>query len=844
MHYWSANHEQVLQDLNSNENGLTETEVSQRLQKYGKNILKKEKVKSPLKIFLLQFKSFLVLLLIAASIISYFIGNALDTLIILAIVVFNAIVGFVQEFKAEKAIEMLKKMTVLRTVVIRYRRKIEIDAENLVPGDIVVLEEGSKVPADCRIISQENLETDESSLTGESHPVSKNTEIYEDNTIIADRKNSLFAGTSVVRGRCKAVVVNTGMQTELGKIAKQIQVESPPTPLQQYLDDFGKKVIVATLIAVGVIFAINYFFEAKDLVDTFLTSVSLAVAAVPEGLPAIVTLTSAVGVKRMIARKTLIRRLSAIEALGSTTVIATDKTGTLTENKMTVLDVYSSEKISDIKECKDEMLFRIGLLCNNAELDSGDPTERALVISAKEFGLDIDEERKFYSRIKEIPFESAKKRMTVICKKEGKYFSFMKGAPDIIINFCDRIQIDGKIINITEENRKKIIEAVDKMASQALRVLGFAYKEGEKNPEQDLIFVGLQGIMDPDRPEVKYAIRKCKEAGIRVIMITGDHTLTAKAIAEKIEMNVNGVMTGKELNQMDDATFDQAVSKINIFARIEPSHKLKIVQKLREKGEIVAVTGDGVNDAPALKNSNIGVAMGIRGTDVAKEASDIIITDDNFATIVSAVEEGRRIFSNIRKFVDYLLTNNFGEVLLVLVASLLFLPLPVTAIQLLWINFLTDGFPALALGLDPAQKNIMIGKRKNRKIIDKKMVIGITQTGILMAIGLLYLFQSNLNDGLVKAQTIAFTGLALFQFIRLHVIESESKMKIWSNKYLLLAIVASVLLQLSVLYTPLSIYFNTIQLGLIDWQNILIVLFILGTLNYILSKITSRLTAE
>ena len=840
MDHWTLSSEEVLKQLASNKNGLTETEAKQRLEKYGKNELKREKGISALKVLARQFTSLLIVLLIAAAAVSYFIGESLDAIVILAIVIFNGIIGFIQEFRAEKALEALKKMTALKAVVIRNGKKAEIDVELIVPGDILVLEEGNKIAADSRIISEENLGVDESSLTGESVPVSKVKENLPQNTQVADRKNSLFAGTAVVRGRGLAVVVNTGFSTELGKIAKEIQVESPPTPLQQYLDILGKKIIAAVLVAVGIIFAINFFFEGRGLVETFLTSVSLAVAAVPEGLPAIVTLTAAIGVKIMASKRTLVRRLSAVEALGSTTVIATDKTGTLTENKMSVQKVYAG-KLSDIKSCREEMLFRIGLLCNNAELDSGDPTEKALVASADSFGIDINKERSKYKRLKEIPFESEKKRMTVICECNKRRFSFVKGAPETVLSLSDKIEANGRIRRLTEADRRELQKTVDGMASDALRVLGFAYKPYDGgDAEKGLIFVGLQGMMDPPRGEVRNAVKTCEEAGIRVVMITGDHELTAKAVAKKIGIENPKSITGSELERLNEKKFEEAVKTTDIFARVDPSHKLKIVKKLRELGEIVAVTGDGVNDAPALKNANIGVAMGIRGTDVAKEASDMVITDDNFATIVTAVEEGRRIFDNIKKFVNYLLTCNMGEVLLIFIASLLFLPLPLTAIMILWLNLLTDGFPALALGTDPAGPGIMKSRNNRTKIIDKRMGAEIIQTGLLIALLCLFVFMQSLSEGVEKAQTMAFTAIVFLEFVRLGRIENNYGMNIWSNKYLVLALLFSIFLQLLVIYGPISPYFGTVPLALGDWITIFTVLVAMFMLDYGLTRFTKH----
>lgn len=830
--------DEVMSALSTGVGGLSESEAQQRLQKYGKNELRKKDGTSALKIFASQFKNLFIAILLAAAAISFLFGEHIDGIVISSVIVFNGIVGFVQEYKAEKSLEALKKLTNFRTTVMRDGKKKEVDVDTLVSGDMVFLEAGDRVPADCRIIKADNAETNESSMTGESTPVSKNAGMLDAGVPLADRSNSLLAGTSMVRGICTAVVVGTGMQTELGKIAKTVDVSSPPTPLQKYLDSFGKKVALAVGAAVAVIFVINFFLSI-GIIQSFFVATSLAIAAVPEGLPAIVTVTAALGVKTMASRKTLVRRLSAVESLGSTTVIATDKTGTLTENAMHVQKVWSSGKLTSINS-GDEMLFRVGLICSEADLERGDPTERALVAAARDYGLDISKERQSFPITHEIPFDSERRMMTVVSNGH----SFVKGAPDAVLSLCTRIKDGNQVREMTISERNQILSAVDDMAADALRVLCFAYKDDDENPEKDLVFAGLQGMLDPPRPEIKNAIAECNSAGIRVVMITGDHALTAKAIADQVGMKAEEIVTGKELDVMDEKMFEETVRTHDVFARIDPSHKLKIVKKLREMGEVVAVTGDGVNDAPALKNADIGIAMGIRGTDVAKEASDMVIQDDNFATIVSATEEGRRIFDNIQKFVSYMVSTNLGEVLVVLFASisLLFLPLqtviPLTAVQLLWVNLLSDGFPALALGMDKARNDIMSVKKRRDKILDRKMIYMIVQVGAMIGTGLFAMFLYLLMQGRPPAeiQTMIFTGMVLLEVVILQSVEMQYKQSIWTNKYLLLAIGVSLLLQLVVIYTPLNVAFGTVPLGINDWMLLAGLLAGTGVINYLIAK--------
>ncbi|MCX6709926.1 MAG: HAD-IC family P-type ATPase, partial [Candidatus Woesearchaeota archaeon] len=733
--------EETISLLKSSNEGLSENEAKSRLSSFGQNVLKAEKKISSLKIFLGQFNDFIIMIMFAAVLISAAIGEYVDAIVIAVILFLNAMLGFFQEYKAERSIEALKKLASQKAVVIREGKRTEIDASLLVPGDIVLIEEGNVIPADARLIDAIALEIQEASLTGESMPVRKNAFPIKKESIIGDRKNMLYSTTIVTRGRGRAIVTATGMHTEIGKIAKIISGEGEElTPLQKKLKRLGVFIgflVISVCIAVFISQIIKSpqmissiksldlsIFQNKMFIEIFLMAVSLAVAALPEGLPAVVTISLALGVQRMVKRNALIRKLPAVETLGCINVICTDKTGTLTCNEMTVKRIFVDEKFVEVEgegystkgvfssEPRDIIpLLKIGALCNNASIDGGligDPTEIALLVSAAKHGFSKKQLEEELLRVNEIPFESERKLMTTIHasvqggKSKGKVFSYVKGAPDVIIRRCNYILISGKIRRMSEKDRKEIIDANEKFASGALRVLGFAFREFhgketkeniEKNAENSLVFVGLQAMIDPPREEVKEAIEKCRTADIRVIMITGDHKTTAIAIAK--ELGINGkVLTGDEIDRIE--SLDSVINDVSIYARVSPEHKLKIVAALRNKGYNVAMTGDGVNDAPALKKADIGIAMGITGTDVSKEASDMILTDDNFASIVNAVEEGRIIYDNIKKFVAYLLSSNLGEVLTIFTAILLNLPLPLIAIQILWINLATDGLPALA----------------------------------------------------------------------------------------------------------------------------------------------------
>ena len=865
--YYKRNYPNVLSEFNTGEHGLSEQEAKQRLRQYGYNRLKEKKKLSKLEIFIRQFKSFIVAILLAAMLISLFVGEFIDSIVIGVILVLNAVFGFIQEYKAEKAIEALKKLSSHKSKVIRDGKEQEILSEQIVPGDILVLEEGILISADARLFEAKNLETQEASLTGESLPVNKLESAIKADSVVAEQHNMAFSGTTVTRGRGRAVVVATAMKTEIGKIAEMIQAEKEElTPLQLQLRSVGKWLGIATILICLIVFLVNYL-KGGNLIEVLLVAVSLAVAAIPEGLPAVVTISLALGVQRMIKRNVLIRKLPSVETLGCTTVICSDKTGTLTHNEMTVREIFFNNKVFEVtgagyntqgsfmhdgKEAAEkelELILRIGCLCTDAVLDTennkviGDPTEGALIVSCAKAGMKKEQLEKKFPRIDEIPFDSERKLMTTFHHaREGKKSTYttayVKGAPDVILGRCSHIFENNKVRIITPSDKKKMLHVNEEFAKQALRILGFAYKHIGNNKddiknfkEQQLVFVGLQAMIDPPRAEVKDSIRKCHDAGIKVVMITGDHRLTAEAIAK--ELGIKGKsLTGEELEKIN---LGEIVNDVGIYARVNPSHKMEIINALREKGHIVAMTGDGVNDAPALKKAEIGISMGVTGTDVAKEASDMVLTDDNFTSIVNAVEEGRGIYDNIRKFINYLLSSNFGEVLVIFIAGLLFNILPLVAIQILWINLITDGLPALALGVDPIDKNIM--QRKPRKpksrIIDARMGINIIVIGILICIGTLFVFHKGLPVSIEKARTLAFTTLVVLEVVRIQMIRSQYNIGIFTNKYLIGAVLISILLQLGVIYTPLNTVFKLVPLGIVDWIYILgatVMLLIIGTI--------------
>ena len=882
--YYNKNVEQSLKDLDSSIKGISDSEAAKRLRQYGPNEIKEEKKISAFKIFISQFRSFIVYILIAAVVISVIIpfyekgvGNVgvidfVDAIAIFVILVLNSVMGFLQEYKAEEAIEALKKLTSLKALVIRNGQEKEIDAKGLVPGDVISLEVGQKLPADARLVSIHNLEVQEAALTGESTPVKKILDAIKGEKVIANRTNIAFAGTIVTRGRANAVVIGTGMKTEIGKIATQIQeVGRKITPLQQKLAILGHVLGLLTIaICIAVIF--GGVLKGGHILEWLIIGVSLAVAAIPEGLPAVVTISLALGVQRMVKKNALIRHLPSVETLGSTTVICTDKTGTLTKNEMTVRKVYVAKSVVDVtgtgyeaegKYVKDgknykskalEMLLRIGALCNDSNIVGkkviGDPTEACLLVSAKKMGMMPHTLRKDYLRTDEIEFTSERKIMSTLNKYKNKYFVFSKGAPEILLKKCSKILENGKTRAITKKDVNTILNQNKEFAEKALRVLGFAYKESKNLVEKNLVFVGLQAMMDPPRDEVKKAVVRCHDAGIRVVMITGDYEVTAKAIAE--ELGIHGEsMDGEKLREITNLS--SIIDKVSVFARVNPEDKLKIVDALKHKGEVVAMTGDGVNDAPALKKADIGIAMGITGTDVAKEAADMILTDDNFASIVGAIEEGRGIFDNIKKFVNYLLSANMGEVLILFIAMLIGFSvggspvLPLIAIQILWINLITDGLPALALGVDPISPGIMKRPPRSPKahIISKDIIMNITILAIMMTATVIWMFSKYLPLGLSSGQTVAFTLVVLIELVWVYVIKENYGLGLFSNWYLFAAIIGSLLLQLSVIYTPLGAIFRTEAIGITPWiwmAAICAGIFVIGIVaNQILRKVTKSI---
>lgn len=869
MGYHSKKKEEIFRELNTSEEGISQKEAERRLEEYGPNEIKEEKGISPLEIFIEQFKSPMVYVLFGAVAISVIVGlteylgnggNVLDyfvdSIVITVILIFNAILGFVQEFRAEKSIEALKKMTSLKADVIRQGREMQIDAACLVPGDIIKLTEGEKIPADSYLFEVTCLKTQEASLTGESLPVKKEVKALAEKTAVADRTNMVFAGTIITCGKGKAVVTGTGMATEIGKIAKMIQEAVPEeTHLQRKLAELGKFIGISVVAISVVIFIIGIMLHKQSPVDVLLMAIALAVAAIPEGLPAVVTIGLAIGVQRMVKKNALVRKLPSVETLGATTVICTDKTGTLTKNEMTVRKIYANGKVIDVTgsgyeakgsflcnnsriEPKEiELILRLGCLNNDASIEGlavlGDPTEAALIVSAEKAGLRKKELDSMYKRIDEVPFSSESKRMTTIHKAKNGRLVCMKGAPEVVLGLCDFFIENGKVKRLSKEKKKEVLDVNKRFANGALRVLGFAYKAMKANgpSEKGLVFVGLQAMIDPPREEVKSAIQKCNAAGIRVVMITGDYEETAKAIAKEIgiagrSVNGHGLDDIKEL--------DKVIDEIGIFARVNPEHKLNIVEALKKKGHVVAMTGDGVNDAPAIKKADIGISMGITGTDVAKEASEMILTDDNFSSIVNAVEEGRGIYDNIKKFVEYLLSSNLGEVLTVFAATVLG-PFfgnasPVLVIQLLWINLITDGAPATALSVEPLEDDVMckLPRKSSDNIMSKSIMVRMAVVGILMMAGTLFLFKMyDPENNLMYAQTVAFTALMAFQMFNVLNCKSEEhslfSRSIFNNKWLVGAILLSIGLQMAVLYTPLNIIFKTVPLALMDWVFIIIV---------------------
>ncbi|KAB3531063.1 calcium-translocating P-type ATPase, SERCA-type [Alkaliphilus serpentinus] len=861
---------QVLEELKVDPDiGLRDEEISKRREKYGENALTKKKGQSLLMKFINQFKNFMVIILLIAAVVSGSLGEIKDSIIIAIVVILNAILGLIQENKAEKSLEALKNMTTPLTKVMRNSKLIQIKSPELVPGDIVIIESGDYIPADGRILEESSLKIEESALTGESLPVDKNTEVPEgDKVPLGDRKNMVYSTSMVTHGRGKIVVTNTGMDTEIGKIAKMLEAEEKvKTPLQIKLEELGKYLGILALSVCVVIFLLGYF-QGRPPLDMFMLAVSLAVAAIPEGLPAIVTIVLSLGVQRMIKKNAIVRRLPAVETLGTASIICSDKTGTLTQNKMTVTKLYVYDElvdavnIKDISDATSNKVVEIGLLCNDASISQeggekkaiGDPTETALVVLALQKGLLKKEQEELKPRVNEIPFDSDRKLMSTIHETDEGLQVFTKGAPDILLERCNRILINLEVKPLTDEIKEKIKASNIGMANEALRVLAFAFREIQEAPEnptsdnieKDLVFVGLVGMIDPPREEVKEAVKKCRMAGIRPIMITGDYKLTALTIGKELGILEEGssAIEGKELDDLSDDELIKNIHKYSIYARVSPEHKVRIVKAWQANGRIVAMTGDGVNDAPSLKTANIGCAMGITGTDVSKEAADIILTDDNFATIVAAVEEGRNIYANIKKSIHYLLSCNIGEIVALFIALVLNIPSPLIPIHILWINLVTDSLPALSLGIDPPEADIMSKKPRDPKesIFSEKLGFFIGIRGVIIGLVTLMAFYTGWNHSVEVGRTMAFLSLAFAQFgnsISVRSLDkSLLKIGIFSNRHLIGAIFISSVLMLTVLFVPfLRNVFDLALLNSNQWMMVILYSLIPLTAGEILKQL-------
>lgn len=868
MKFHEMNETEVEQALNSDVSaGLTSDEVQSRRKKFGYNELEEGEKQSALLLFFSQFKDFMVLVLLAATLVSGLLGEYIDAVAIIAIVIINGLLGFFQERKAEKSLSALKELSAPQVSVLRDGEWMKIPSKEIVVGDTIKFSSGDRIGADVRLIESNSLEVEESALTGESLPVSKTTgKLKAANLGIGDMENMAFMGTLVTRGSGVGLVVAIGMKTAMGQIADLLQnAETMTTPLQRRLEQLGKILITVALL-LTILVVVAGVLQGHDLYTMFLAGVSLAVAAIPEGLPAIVTVALSLGVQRMIKQKAIVRKLPAVETLGCASVICSDKTGTMTQNKMTVTHLWSGGKVwrvdgigyepqgkfyqydkpIDVKDEKPlQQLLMFGMLCNHSEIKQkdkeyvidGDPTEGALLVAAMKGGYNRTALLSQYSIIKEFPFDSSRKMMSVIVKDHnGRQFIVTKGAPDVLAGVSGSVLWDGKRQFMNRETASSIQEAIEGLASQALRTIAIGFKEipaktmilHEKEAECDLTFIGLQGMIDPPRPEVKDAVKECKEAGIKTVMITGDHVITAKAIAKELGILTKNskVLDGNALSEMNVDELEEVVDDVSVFARVSPEHKLKIVKALQNKGHIVAMTGDGVNDAPAIKAADIGVAMGITGTDVAKEASALVLLDDNFATIKAAIKEGRNIYENIRKFIRYLLASNVGEILVMLFAMLLGYPLPLVPIQILWVNLVTDGLPAMALGLDQPEDDVMKRNPRNPRegVFARGLGWKVVSRGFLIGIVTLiaFIIAYNANpDHLEYAQTIAFSTLVLAQLI--HVFDCRSEKSVFArnpfgNKYLVWAVISSLLLLFVVIYyPPLQPIFHTVPVEAKDW---------------------------
>ncbi len=831
--------------------GLTSQEAQERGEKYGKNRLEGGKEKTILQMVLEQLKDFMVLILLVAAVASVILGETLEGVIIIAIVVLNTILGVYQENKASNALKALKEMASPHAKVLRDGNVVQIASSDVVPGDIVILEAGDYIPADLRLIETVNLKIDEAALTGESVPAEKDaTVVLKDDAVLGDRVNCAYMGTVITYGRGKGLITDIGMNTQMGNIAGMLSnVPDETTPLQKKLDSLGKLLGTVCLAICAIIFLLGLL-HGMELFDIFMTSVSLAVAAIPEGLTVVVTVVLAMGMQKMVKCNAIIKRLSAVETLGSTTVICSDKTGTLTQNKMTIQKLYDGEHIYNVSGSGYSPIGEVtgvdgavpgdtvkkvvegGVLCNDAsyqpEKESiiGDPTEGAMVVLAHKCRMYKTEWEMKYPRIQEIPFDSDRKLMSTFHEMDGRIIMYTKGAPDELLRRCTKMELNGEVVEISEAKRQEILNRNQEFAESALRVIGVAYRQVERaesslDMENDLTFVGLMGMIDPPRTEARDAVAVCKKAGICVKMITGDHKVTASAIGKELGIETDRTVEGREITEMSEEELRECVKTTNIFARVSPEHKVRLIDAVRANGNIAAMTGDGVNDAPSLKHADIGIAMGITGTDVSKEASDMILTDDNFASIVRAVSEGRTIYANIRKVVGFLLSCNIGEILIILFAMLFDLPVPLVAIQLLAINLITDAFPAFALGMEKEEPGTMERKPRdpNEPIVNKKMAVAVVIQSMALAAGTLgsFLYGLYVHDSLEVARTACFLTLVLGELLRAYSARSETtsivKMKIFENGYLNKCVLLSVLFVLASVYVPfLNPVFSTVAL--------------------------------
>jgi len=837
--------------------GLGELEAEQRLAEHGPNELQAARPVSPWAILLAQFSNVLIIILLAATAISAFLGHGTEAVVITVIVLFAVILGFVQEYRAERSIEALHRMAAPEALVVRGGKELRIPARDLVPGDLVLLLAGNRVPADVRLVESVNLRTDEAALTGESLPVEKSAAALEEPGLaLGDRRDMAYAGTMVSYGRGRGIVVSTAMETEFGAIARMLEaIKVPRTPLQENLDRVGKVLawsaggVVAAIVCLGLM-------RGQPLLEMLLFGIALAVAAVPEALPAVVTISLAIGVRRMVRRNALIRRLPAVETLGGTSVIFSDKTGTLTRDEMTVRALHvagESWQVSGegyepigafLRDGREAVpsealreLLKAAALASDARLTrgaddrwelKGDPTEGALVVAAAKAGLDREELEQQFPRVDEIPFSSETKRMTTLNRSEGGMVAYAKGAPEVILDSCDWLLTGQGVVPLDHSAREALLGVSREMAQGALRVLAVAAKPGacREDAEQGLTLLGLAGMIDPPRPEAMAAVRTCREAGISVRMITGDHPLTARAVAREVGILEQGeVVTGAELDGMDDAELARQAETRAVYARVSPDHKLRVVAALQRQGQVVAMTGDGVNDAPALRKADIGIAMGVTGTDVSREAADMTLLDDNFASIVAAVEEGRAIFANIRKYLMYLISSNIGEILLMAAAVLAGYPLPLSAVQILYVNLATDGLPALALSMDPPEPDLMRRPPRDPRngIFSRPVVVLMAMGGLWSAVVNMAIFTGALAAGfpLEKAMSMTFVSLVLIQFLKAYNYRSDRRSvfeRPFANRWLNLAVAWELVLLWLIMSVPLLEHaFGTVRLTLAEW---------------------------